>query len=80
MEDGDLSYETDLDLKHAGSTVKNAKEKKKRPGDMKKRVFVGAFILSMYTLTYNIGVFYQTAFAVVLHYMMVFELIGIARN
>jgi len=47
---------------------------------MKKRVIVGAFILSMYTLTYNIGVFYQTAFAVVLHYLMVFELIGIARN
>ena len=79
-DDGDLSYETDLDLLHAGSTTKNASEKKKRKGDMKKRLIVGAFILSMYTLTYNFGVLYCTLFALCLHYMMVFELIGIARK
>lgn len=69
-----MSDETDLDAKLEGMTEKNAKEKKRRKGDMKKRIWVGAFILAMYTLTYNIGVVYQTIFALILQYFMAFEL------
>ena len=47
---------------------------------MRKRIWVGAFILSMYCLTYNIGVLYQTFFALFMQYMVVFELISIARD
>lgn len=70
-----MSDETDLDEKLAGTVEKNAKEKKKRKGDMEKRIKVGAFILSMYILSYNVGVFYQTCFALLLQYFMAFEIL-----
>lgn len=55
-------------------------KKPRKKGEMRKRIWVGAFILSMYCLTYNIGVFYQSLFALFMQYMVVFELIGIARD